>query len=141
MKPRNIVKRFSSRAHLTKWEYLSVRLHLLSIAMPNWIAVDNETSSALRSRLPEQSVIDLIDGSALELALSRNPTTVAVLPCRGLGQATLAVFRWNRIPVTPPLPPPQQANIRAGGFLGLRDEVFEEESQEKKSWWKRFWES
>jgi hypothetical protein len=63
------------------------------------------------------------------------------LPCRGLGQTALAVFRWNRIP-TPAPPPAPRANTRAGGFLGLTDELFEEEeTQEKKSWWKRFWEN
>lgn len=106
--------------------------------MPRWIAVDNEISSALRSRLPEQTIIQLSESSALEHALRRNETTVAVLPCRGLGQAALAVFRWNRIPANPISP--SAPHTRAGGFLGLTDEVFEEEDQEKKSWWKRWWE-
>jgi hypothetical protein len=37
--------------------------------------------------------------------------------------------------------PPPSAVTRAGGFLGLSDELFEEEQpvEEKKGWWKRFW--
>lgn len=107
--------------------------------MPNWIAVDEETRSSLHSRLPEQTAIVLREGSALEHVLGRNGTTVAVLPCQGLGQAALAVFRWNRYQ-TSALTPAPQANTRAGGFLGLTDEaIFDEDSEEKKSWWKRFW--
>ena len=37
---------------------------------------------------------------------------------------------------------PDPLRIRAGGFLGLRDEaVFEEEQKppEKRSWWRKFW--
>ena len=106
--------------------------------MPTWIAVDDKTSSTLRSRLPEQSILEYPARSAIEHVLDSGETTVAVLPCRGLGQAALAVFRWNRIP---PTIAESAASTRAGGFLGLNDEpIFEEESQEKKSWWKRFWE-
>jgi len=38
---------------------------------------------------------------------------------------------------------PSSGAIRAGGFLGLSDEAaFDDEPQvqQKKSWWKRFWE-
>jgi hypothetical protein len=108
--------------------------------MPSWIAFDDDTASILRSRLPEQTILELPAQSAMEHALNGGEATVAVLPCPGLGQAALAVFRWTRIP--PPLSASShQADVRAGGFLGLTDEsVFEEESEEKRSWWKRFWE-
>lgn len=108
--------------------------------MPKWITVDDETSSTLRSRLPEQEIAELFESTALEHVLNRGETMVAVLPCRGLGQTALAVFRWNQIPVLP-LQPAVRINTRAGGILGLSDEpVFEEEdSQQKKSWWRRFW--
>jgi hypothetical protein len=106
--------------------------------MPQWITVDDETASALHSRLPEQTIIKLSEGSALEHALRHSETTVAVLPCPGLGQAALAVFRWNQRPV---LAPAQASRTRAGGFLGLTDEAeFEDEPEEKKGWWKRWWE-
>lgn len=86
-------------------------------------------------------MIELSESTAMEHVLNRGETVVAVLPCRGLGQAALAVFRWNRIPTLAPTPSPR-SSTRAGGFLGLNDEpIFEEEgSSEKKSWWKRFWE-
>jgi hypothetical protein len=108
--------------------------------MPTWITVDEETASALRARLPEQAVVEFPERSPMEYVLDSGETTVAVLPGRGLGQAALAVFRWTRVP--PPISaPPQRANTRAGGFLGLSDEsMVEEEPEEKKSWWKRFWE-
>lgn len=107
--------------------------------MPHWTAFDEETSCALRSRLPEQTVIEYSADSAMEHALGRGGTIVAVLPCRGLGQAALAVFRWNQI--VQPSPPSPHANTRAGGFLGLTDEALfdDEEPAKKKSWWKRFW--
>jgi hypothetical protein len=111
--------------------------------MPHWTTFDEETLSALRSRLPQDAAVEHQPGAALEYALNCAETTVAVLPCGGIGEAGLAVFRWNRIPeFSEPAPEPATAqftNSRPGGFLGLSDEpVFEEE--EKKSWWKRFWE-
>ena|SRR5215813_13761735 len=113
--------------------------------MPNWTTFDDDTTSALRSKLPEQTIAQLDGRLAMEHLLKRGVTIVAMLPGGGLGEAALAVFRWNRVhrlEPAPPPPPPRYANVRAGGFLGLTDEpVFEEEeeSQEKKSWWKRFW--
>lgn len=107
--------------------------------MPNWNVFDDQTSDALRSRLPEQTIVELPESLALAHTLRRNQTTVAILPGGGMGQAALAVIRWNR--VVPPSPP-LQANTRAGGFLGLTDEpVFEEEPPAKKGWWKRWWEN
>ena len=129
--------------------------------MPQWTTFDEDTSSTLRSKLPGETVVELTGMSAIEHALQRGESMVAVLPAHGLGQAGLAVLRWNRIPAaTAPPPPPQSEvapvalaepevaspparSLRATGFLGLTDEVFgdeEEEIQEKKSWWKRFWE-
>src|SRR5690242_1686127 len=112
--------------------------------MPQWTALDEETSSALRSRLPEESVVEQPSSSALDYALNRNQTVVAVLPCRGFGQAGLAVIRWNSIPVIPPPAPAPAPTLsgktRASGFLGLSDEPVFEEEDEKKSWWKKFWE-
>lgn len=117
--------------------------------MPQWTTFDEETSSALHSRLPEESVVEHSECSALEYALSSRQTLVAVLPCRGFGQSGLAVLRWNAVPAIPsvrsteltPTPAPV-GRTRTSGFLGLSDEpVFEdEEDQGKKSWWKRFWE-
>src|SRR5262245_20714418 len=129
--------------------------------MPQWTTFDEDTSTTLRSKLPGEHVVELPGISAMEHAFQRGESMVAVLPVHGLGQAGLAVLRWNRIPAaTAPPPPPRSEvmpvaaaepevaspparNLRATGFLGLTDEVFEneeEEVQEKKSWWKRFWE-
>lgn len=114
--------------------------------MPQWTTFDEETFSALHSRLPEESVIEQPDCSALDYALSCRQTLVAVLPCRGFGQAGLAVLRWNAVPDAPnraaltPVPTPV-GRSRTSGFLGLSDEpIFEDEEDQKKSWWKRFWE-
>lgn len=138
--------------------------------MSRWTTFDEETSSALRSKLPDEAVVELSATSAMEHAVRPREIVVAVLPARELGQAGLAVFRWNKIPTiaTPPVPVPAQIDetpsvaitpeevpapppaevkhpsrqIRATGFLGLTDEAFDDEveAQEKKSWWKRFWE-
>jgi hypothetical protein len=128
--------------------------------VPQWTTFDEASSLALRSRLPGATVVQLPNTSAIERALEHDGSVVAVLPASGLGQAGLAVFRWNRLPTTtePPsrIPPAEAPNTaaateveriskgtRAAGLLGLSDEpVFEDEdeSQEKKSWWKRFWE-
>ncbi|HEY6349574.1 MAG TPA: hypothetical protein VI636_09215 [Candidatus Angelobacter sp.] len=107
--------------------------------MPNWTTFDDESSGALRSRLPEPVITQLPANLALEHVLQRGETLVAVLPGGMLDQAALAVFRWNRVEPTPT--PVRSANTRPGGFLGLSDEpAFEEEElQEKKSWWKRLW--
>jgi len=44
-------------------------------------------------------------------------------------------------PVTRASVRPSSGMTRAGGFLGLSDELFEEEqpAQEKKGWWRKFW--
>jgi hypothetical protein len=128
--------------------------------VPQWITFDEETSLALRSRLPGATVVQLPSTSAVERSLQGGGSVVTVLPGSGLGQAGLAVFRWNHVPTTTE-PPPQiqpagapntpelseveriSKSTRATGFLGLSDEaVFESEdaSPEKKSWWNRFWE-
>lgn len=109
--------------------------------MPNWTTFDDETSAALRSRLPEPAITQQPVHLALEHILQRGETLVAVLPGGLLDQAALAVFRWNRVPPVSPPAPARVSHSRPGGFLGLSDEpAFEdEEIQEKKSWWKRFW--
>lgn len=109
--------------------------------MPNWTTFDDETSAALRSRLPEPAISQRPARLALEQVLQRGETVVAVLPGGMLDQAALTVFRWNRVqPVVEPAPAPVH-KTHATGFLGLTDEPdFEgEETQGKKSWWKRFW--
>ncbi len=133
--------------------------------MARWIAFDQETSSLLRSKLTPNTAVETLGRGALDYALAKPGAVVTLLPS-GEGNAALAVFRPpRRIQPVPQQPVSQQpkritakatdpeiaaayarheaANrvTRAGGFLGLSDEpIFEEEpSQEKKGWWRKFW--
>ena len=109
--------------------------------MPNWVTFDQETSSTLRSRMPQGSIFQRPGSSMMEYLLEDREATVAVLPSSGDNHAVVAVFRWNKLPA-PAEPPMTPIRSRAGGFLGLTDEpLFEdEEPEEKKSWWQRLWE-
>ena len=108
--------------------------------MPQWVTFDQETSSALRAQLPHETIFQRPGNSMMEYLLEEREAVVAVLPSSGRKEAAVAVFRWHRIPA-PPEQPVVPAGARAGGFLGLRDEpVFDDEAQEKKSWWQRLWE-
>ena len=108
--------------------------------MPQWVTFDQETSSALRAQLPQETIFQRPAQSMMEYLLEDREAVVAVLPSPGSNEAAVAVFRWNRIPA-PPEQPVLPAGKRAGGFLGLIDEpMFEDEPQEKKSWWQRLWE-
>ena len=107
--------------------------------MSHWVTFDQETSSTLRSRLPNETIFQRPGHSMMEYLLEDRQAVVAVLPSSGSNQAAVAVFRWNRIPA-PPEEPVIPAGKRAGGFLGLIDEPLFDDEQEKKSWWKRLWE-
>ena len=109
--------------------------------MPDWTTFDDETTATLRSRVAEPNIEQRPAHLALEHLLQRGDTVVAVLPGGMLDQAALAVFRWNRIPLVQQPAPPPRVKTHAGGFLGLTDEpdFEEEEIQEKKNWWRRFW--
>ncbi|HEY2360296.1 MAG TPA: hypothetical protein VGK36_04210 [Candidatus Angelobacter sp.] len=119
--------------------------------MARWIAFDQKTTSILRSTLAQGTRIDTLLRGPVDYALARPSAVIAVLPAGdGLGIAT---FRRARAAVTqraateqvrnslPPLPTAQYASTRAGGFLGLSDEpVFDDEApQERKGWWRKFW--
>jgi hypothetical protein len=118
--------------------------------MARWIAFDQETSTLLRNRLAPETTIATFGRGALDYALAKPGTVVTLLPSIG-ADASLAVFRPPRRhnPVaqqTGPVPArtqplTSQRVTRASGFLGLGDEpVFDEETvQEKKGWWRRFW--
>ena len=108
--------------------------------MSHWVTFDQETSSALRSQLPNETIFQRPGNSIMEYLLEDREAVVAVLPSSGNNQAAVAVFRRNRMPVLPE-EPVIPAGKRAGGFLGLIDEpLFDDEEQAKKSWWKRLWE-
>lgn len=119
--------------------------------MARWIAFDQQTSSLLRTRLAQGTTIETLGRGALDYALAKPGTVLTLLPSVGGADAALAVFRppRRREPVAhQPANVPHRAqqqvantSTRAGGFLGLSDEpVFEQEPlQEKKGWWRRFW--
>lgn len=110
-----------------------------------WITFDQETYSALHALRPWENIFEFPARTALQYALGSQNTVVAVLPATP-GEAAIAIFRKKRI--APPLPdlstagPARNADILAGGILGLRDEptfLQEEETPEKRNWWRRFW--
>jgi hypothetical protein len=121
--------------------------------MARWIAFDQKTTSILRAALAQGTRIDTLLRGPVDYALAKPGAVVAVLPATGGGNLGIAVFRRMRAAVTqrgateqrrsilPPRPAAQYASTRAGGFLGLSDEpVFEDETpQEKKGWWRKFW--
>jgi hypothetical protein len=120
--------------------------------MARWIAFDQKTTNILRSTLKQGTRIDTLLRGPVDYALARPSAVIAVLPAGGdsLGIATFRRLRAAvaQRPATEQLraiPPIQQAvhraSTRAGGFLGLSDEpVFEDEKpQEKKGWWRKFW--
>ena len=137
--------------------------------MARWIAFDQETTSLLRTQLAQGTKIEVLRRGPVDFALARPSTVVAVLPATGTDGPGIAVFRRarpalaqrpavaqsnatahrseQRSAVTPARQAailqtvPHPAATRATGFLGLTDEaVFEEEPvQEKKGWWRKFW--
>jgi hypothetical protein len=125
--------------------------------MVRWIAFDQDTTSILRSTLAHGTRIDTLLRGPVDYALARPSAVIAVLPASGGHGLGIATFRRVRAAVaqraateqlrrlTPMQlernPGAPQASTRAGGFLGLRDEaVFDDEVvEEKKGWWRKFW--
>lgn len=120
--------------------------------MARWIAFDQDTTSILRSTLAQGTRIDTLLRGPVDYALARPSAVIAVLPAGGGNGLGIAIFRRVRAAVAqraateqlrrfPPAQPTSHPATRAGGFLGLSDEpVFEEEiPQEKKGWWRKFW--
>jgi len=121
--------------------------------MARWIAFDQNTTSILRSTLKQGTRIDTLLRGPVDYALARPSAVIALLPAGGGDSLGIATFRRVRAAVAqrpatqelrsslPPRPAAQYASTRAGGFLGLSDEpVFEEEAaEEKKGWWRKFW--
>jgi len=122
--------------------------------MARWIAFDQKTTNILRSTLAQGTRIDTLLRGPVDYALARPSTVIAVLPAGAGDNLGVATFRRVRAAVAqraateqarssslPPRPAAQHASTRAGGFLGLSDEpVFEDEApQEKKGWWRKFW--
>jgi hypothetical protein len=122
------------------------------LPMARWIAFDQKTTSILRSTLAQGTRIDTLLRGPVDYALAKPSTVIAVLPAGGDGLG-IATFRRVRAAVAqhavtqqfrsilPAQPTADRASTRAGGFLGLSDEpVFDDEApQEKKGWWRKFW--
>jgi hypothetical protein len=121
--------------------------------MARWIAFDQDTTSILRSTLAQGTRIDTLLRGPVDYALARPSAVVAVLPASGGSGLGIAIFRRVQAAMaqrtateqlrrfSPSQPAAHQTSTRAGGFLGLRDEaVFDDEApQEKKGWWRNFW--
>jgi hypothetical protein len=109
--------------------------------MPRWIAFDQQTSSLLRSRLAQGATIETFGLGPLDYALAKPGAVVTLLPSSGGAHVGIAVFRRPRKRNSAASVLPKPGSTRATGFLGLSDEsVIEEEPvQQKKGWWRRFW--
>jgi hypothetical protein len=146
------VKRGVSSLHQNKGR-LSQFIFLDGLPMARWIAFDQKTTSILRSTLKQGTRIDTLLRGPVDYALARPSAVIAVLPAGGGDSLGIATFRRARAAMAqraateqlrsfvPAQPAAHRASTRAGGFLGLSDEpVFEEEApQEKKGWWRKFW--
>ena len=104
-----------------------------------WITFDQETYSTLHSMHPGENVFEFPARSPLQYALESKNSVVALLPA-GPNDIAVATFHKQRV-MLPGRAVAQPGITRAGGILGLRDEPSfqDEESQEKRNWWRRFW--
>ncbi len=117
--------------------------------MAQWIAYDEITAAELNART--KAGVETRSGDPLDTLLSANREGLAILPDRE-GMATVISVRRPQpqpaplpqaLPVPQPVlrPEPEQRRVTtvATGFLGLTDEVVEEEEAQPQSWWRRFW--
>lgn len=161
------IKRGGSYLHQTNCHFVYTSLIFTvrdGFLMARWIAFDQKTTNILRSTLAQGTRIDTLLRGPVDYALAKPGAVIAVLPAAG-NDLGVAVFRRVRSATkqkaaaeqprhTPPAQPAShhvehkadlrtqhRASTRAGGFLGLSDEpVFEDETpQEKKGWWRKFW--
>lgn len=85
----------------------------------------------------------------LDYALAREGSSVIIAPFAGSEQVAVLTVKKNvrKEPATPPAASAKQQPTRtshyvSSGFLGLSDEVeLEEGPAERKSWWKRLFDS
>jgi hypothetical protein len=107
--------------------------------------------------LAQGTRIDTLLRGPVDYALARPSAVIAVLPAGQGDFLGIATFRRARAAAAQraateqswSIPPAQpvahhsshHSSTRAGGFLGLSDEpVFDDEApQEKKGWWRKFW--
>lgn len=104
-----------------------------------WISFDEATYSALRSMHPREKVFEFPARSPVQYALESDNPVVAVLAF-GANDTAVVTFH-KRVTLPDSVAFENTGMTRAGGILGLRDEPAfqEEETQEKRNWWRRFW--
>lgn len=134
--------------------------------MPRFLSFDEKTATRLRQQLPEQQVFEHKATDAVDYALGSEKDLVTVMPTGAARQAAIAVFRHRKAAKTAaavskstpavqkrkpvasaPIERPELAGsaggFRAGGVLGLRDEVVFDDAppvkRGKQSWWRKFW--
>lgn len=139
--------------------------------MPRWIAFDKKTSSILRSSLAQGTTVETFGRGAIDYALAKPGAVVTLLPAASGLDVGIAVFRRPKlvasvgpapvVKIAAPVSPRPLANAapsaktpkamtpkafkvpttRAGGFLGLSDELADEEPviEQKKGWWRKIW--
>lgn len=132
--------------------------------MPRFLTFDQKTASRLREQVPGQQVFEHGAADAVEYAVGSEKTMVTVMPTGEARDIAIAVFRRPKLsrpaqpnhadsspdpvvemrkPVASVQEPKQGVAVRAGGFLGLRDEpVFDDDEpvvKKKQSWWRHFW--
>ena len=112
--------------------------------MARWIAFDQQTSSLLRSSLAQGTTVETFGRGPVDYALAKPGAVVTLLPSAGDSSVGIAIFRWprERFAKVVAAARPKAGKTRVTGFLGLSDEVLieEEPAEQKKSWWRRFWE-
>lgn len=132
--------------------------------MPRFLTFDQKTASRLREQVPGQQVFEHGAADAVEYAVGSEKTLVTVMPTGEARDIAIAVFRRPKVsrpaqpnqaasipgpvvemrkPVASVPAPKKDVTVRAGGFLGLRDEaVFEDDEpvvRKKQSWWRKLW--
>lgn len=132
--------------------------------MPRFLTFDQKTASRLRQQLPGQQVFEHGAADAVEYAVGSDKTLVTVMPTGEAREIAIAVFRRPKVsrpaqpnpaasdpgpvvemrkPVASVQAPKKGVAVRAGGFLGLRDEpVFDDDEpvvKKKQSWWRKLW--
>src|SRR5262245_19851727 len=108
-----------------------------------WIAFDEKTHNALTEISRAPVMLETTSTDPVDYALSSPRNTVVVVPMETEDEVVLLTVKKNihvelsPAPVAAKKHAPQSVHYVSGGFLGLGDEVAEEEEPEKKSWWKR----
>lgn len=97
--------------------------------MAHWIAYDEPTAASLKART--HNTVETVAGDPIDALLGSTTDAMALLP-HGDGLTTTVTVRRRK-------PSVGQRRVIATGFLGLSDEIEEEEEAQPKTRWQRFW--